>query len=222
MCLASERVLRRAAQCSFLFLQEACPARGRLRPSANARASFTDGSGPQGCIQPWTPAAPEPKLCGLAWNLSTSPGKSPLRGGQGSPLLSPATTLPCCGPAPSKPPASPGRQRGLGPQLSPLGPPSPSTPTGGERKLLRGPPRPLLALPAPPGRSQFSCPLPPGTRDPQRAGGDGKGLQSGAPGRPAGKLWCSPDSAEGLLRWVGGGGLTRAPTPHPELLVLVT
>lgn len=145
MCLASEHVLRRAAQCSFLFLQEACPTRGRLRPSANARASFTDGSGPQGCIQPWTPAAPEPKLCGLAWNLSTSPGKSPLRGGQGSPLLSPATTLPCCGPAPSKPPASPGRQRGLGPQLSPLGPPSLSTPTGGERKLLRGPPRPSLS-----------------------------------------------------------------------------
>lgn len=68
-----------------LLLQEVCPAFVMLKPSANFRASFIDGSRPWAASR--SPEAPESKLCGSDCNLSTRAGNSSLRGDGRAPFF---------------------------------------------------------------------------------------------------------------------------------------
>lgn len=88
-----------------LLLQEVCPACVMLKPSANVRASFIDGSRPWAASR--SPEAPESKLCGSACNVSTRAGKSSLRGDGRAPLFCSHQGTSLCGQAQSWAPPQP-------------------------------------------------------------------------------------------------------------------
>lgn len=76
-----------------------------LKPSANVRASFIDGSRPWAASR--SPEAPESKLCGSACNVSTRAGKSSLRGDGRAPLFCSHQGTSLCGQAQSWAPLQP-------------------------------------------------------------------------------------------------------------------
>ena len=147
-----------------LLLQEVCPAFVMLKPSANVRASFIDGSRPWAASR--SPEAPESKLCGSDCNLSTRAGNSSLRGMAGLPSSVPTRAHPTVvrhrfGHPPSLKSFSSPQHTDT--QFFMLNPPSlPSTTGGKKKKRQRNLSLFVSSPPAPQSTSQLSSSLSPG------------------------------------------------------------